>query len=264
MANCHSRKTQQFLLVLVMVTVLLFGYGIINAQDRDRVVVVPFVDSPKGDALITDVLNGKTFSNSFGIGLTGTRSPAPVPRTGQTLCYSDFDPGVENNQIPCKGTGQDGDLQKGVVWPSPRFTDNLNGTVTDNLTRLVWLKNANCMAGKKTRTEALEFANALYDHPIAPFPSDDCGLSDGSKAGTWRLPNLFELISLLDISQEGPPLPVGHPFQNVQTDDYWTSSYSAYYADLGVGWIVQFRSGMTNLKSWTVDPCYVWLVRDGR
>ena len=27
--------------------------------------------------------------------------------------------------------------------PSPRFTDNNDGTVTDNLTGLVWLKNAN-------------------------------------------------------------------------------------------------------------------------
>ena len=34
--------------------------------------------------------------------------------------------------------------KKGVAWPNPRFTDNGNGTVTDNLTGLIWLKNANC------------------------------------------------------------------------------------------------------------------------
>lgn len=230
-------KSQRFRWVLVTVTVLLSGYGVLNAENR--AVVIPLIDS-------------------------ATSVPAPVPRTGQTLCYSDSDEGADSSLIPCEGTGQDGELQKGVIWPSPRFTDNLNGTVTDNLTRLVWLKNANCMAGKKTRSEALEFANALYDHPLSPIALPDCGLSDGSKAGTWRLPNLFELMSLLDIRRSNPPLPEGHPFLNVQTDDYWTSSYSSYYADLGVGWIVQFRSGMTNFKSWTLEPCYVWLVRDGR
>ena len=45
--------------------------------------------------------------------------PAPVEKTGQTTSY---------------GIGDDGDLEKGIPWPNPRFTDNLNGTVTDNLT----------------------------------------------------------------------------------------------------------------------------------
>src|SRR5262245_28815245 len=62
---------------------------------------------------------------------------APVPKTGQTACWDEFaDP------MPCAGTGRDGDLQMGVST-SPRFTDNANGTVTDNLTGLTWLKNAN-------------------------------------------------------------------------------------------------------------------------
>ena len=44
---------------------------------------------------------------------------------------------------PCKGTGQDGEIQAGVPWPNPRFTDNEDGTVTDHLTGLIWLKNGN-------------------------------------------------------------------------------------------------------------------------
>ncbi len=37
-----------------------------------------------------------------------------------------------------------------VIWkrvllgPTPRFNDNSNCTVTDNLTGLIWLKSANC------------------------------------------------------------------------------------------------------------------------
>ena len=54
---------------------------------------------------------------------------APVPKTGQTTSWAAND---------------DGALEKGVSWPNPRFTINTDGTVTDNLTGLIWLRNANC------------------------------------------------------------------------------------------------------------------------
>ena len=38
-----------------------------------------------------------------------------IPRTGQTKCYN-----TNGNIIDCAGTGQDGYIQTGVVWPSPR------------------------------------------------------------------------------------------------------------------------------------------------
>ena len=63
---------------------------------------------------------------------------AQPARTGQTTCYD-----AAGASIACTGTGQDGAHLKGVVWPAPRFTDNNNGTVTDNLTSLIWLKDAN-------------------------------------------------------------------------------------------------------------------------
>lgn len=43
--------------------------------------------------------------------------------------------------------GEDASINKGVDWPNPRFTDNRNGTITDNLTGLIWLQNANCTFG---------------------------------------------------------------------------------------------------------------------
>jgi hypothetical protein len=67
-----------------------------------------------------------------------------VPKTGQTGCWD-----ASGNPVSCTGTGQDGEKLKGVALLSPRFTDNSNGTVTDNLTGLIWLKNANCF---NTRT----------------------------------------------------------------------------------------------------------------
>ena len=35
-------------------------------------------------------------------------------------------------------------LTAAAVSAADRFTDNGNGTITDTLTHLVWLKNANC------------------------------------------------------------------------------------------------------------------------
>ena len=100
-----------------------------------------------------------------------------LARTGQSTCYD-----ASGTIIPCAGTGQDGETQNGVGWPDPRFTDNGDGTITDNLTGLVWLAQADCL-GKIEWLAALAAANALAD--------GQCGLTDGSVAGDWRLPNIL-------------------------------------------------------------------------
>jgi hypothetical protein len=107
-----------------------------------------------------------------------------LPQTGQKQCYD-----ASGAVIGCLTVGktQDGAMQTGVSWPNPIFTDNLNGTVTDNLTGLIWLKDANCF-GTKTWADALSDASSLANGA--------CGLNDGSVAGIWNLPNIVELESL--------------------------------------------------------------------
>ncbi len=80
-------------------------------------------------------------------------APAPVPQTRQTTSYA---------------AGDDGALKPGVAWPNPRFTDNANGTVNDNLTGLMWTKDANAPgpaacgpATTKTWQGALDYAACL-------------------------------------------------------------------------------------------------------
>ena len=156
---------------------------------------------------------------------TKKKNSAPVEKTGQTTFYA---------------TGDDGDLEKGVAWPNPRFTDNNNGTVTDNLTGLIWLKNANCPNSTKTWNNAVDYAAALYDGCTdCGGDNNDCGLSDGSVAGDWRLPNVKELQSLIHYGVSAPALPntagtgkwsEGEPFTNVQFV-YWSST--TYAADTG-------------------------------
>ncbi len=163
-----------------------------------------------------------------------TTPPAELWKTNQTTSYT---------------AGDDGDLERGVTWPSPRFTDNGNGTVTDNLTGLVWLKNADCF-GTQTWANALNSANTLN--------SGECGLTDGSAEGDWRMPNRKELRSLIDYSQNIPALPAGHPFTNVRTNFYWSSSTDANI--FVFVWAVNMWDGdvITGPK---VGNTYVWPVR---
>jgi hypothetical protein len=170
--------------------------------------------------------------------------PAPVEKTGQTTSYA---------------TGDDGDLEEGVAWPNPRFTDNSDGTVTDNLTGLIWLKDANCF-GTRTWNNALSDANGLA--------SGSCGLTDGSSAGDWRLPNTYELASLPDLKFWQPALSNsagtgqwthGDPFISLVTDgNYWSSSTSAY--DTGSAWFVDMYFGVVYWGN-KANVYYVWPVR---
>lgn len=176
--------------------------------------------------------------------------PGPTPQTGQTLCYS-----LSEVQVDCAGTGQDGEYQAGVLLPNPRFANNLNGTVTDNLTGLIWLRDANCFGVLATRDAVFAAAKTLADGA--------CGLSDGSIAGEWRVPNVREMYSLVDVTTLFPALPPGHPFLNVPQDDtagYVTSTYLA--TRLGQpgtsAWWVNFKwgevqaSGIANSLFWAV------------
>jgi len=183
-----------------------------------------------------------------------------IPKTGQTSCWN-----ASGETITCTGTGQDGEHQMGITPAVPpsssytvqRFTDNSDGTVRDNLTGLIWLKQANYKntsgeTGTVNWTDALGFCNTLQ--------SGQCGLTDGSVAGDWRLPNLNELRSLVDKGRTAPALPYGHPFIGVVTAAYryWSSTT---YADItGNAWLVNMSNGDVT-GSTKVNVSYVWPVR---
>ena len=136
----------------------------------------------------------------------------------------------------------------------PRFTDNGNGTVTDNMTGLIWLKNAGCFEDDYYKwDEALSIANALGN--------GSCGLSDGSMAGDWRLPNVRELHSLIDYGASDPALPSGHPFTGVMDYYYWSST--SYGSGLSAAWDVYLRNGLVDVHLQT-EVRFVWPVRGGQ
>ena len=153
--------------------------------------------------------------------------------------------------------GDDGALHKGTGWGPSRFTDNGDGSVTDTVTGLIWLKDAGCLPAAKWAAAITE-ANTLA--------SGSCGLTDASKAGDWRLPNLNELASVVDVSAAHPALTPDNPFTRVSTGIYWSST--SYFGGVGgspAAWAIRMDDGRYindgTLNSKTAATNAVWAVR---
>jgi hypothetical protein len=187
---------------------------------------------------------------------------APVPKTGETDCHRSALPWgtCTCGHADCP-FGQDGDLEKGVAWPSPRFTDNLDGTVTDNLTGLIWLKEANCPNDRREWGIALmDVVKLNASGTMNGNPCNDTS-NGGSHQSDWRLPNARELYSLIDSSQYAPALPSGHPFTGVQSDRYWSSTTFAGNTEFS---LFAFLGDGTVAMGSKPNAHYVWPVRGGQ
>ncbi len=138
-----------------------------------------------GDADLT-AANIMVGSNIFG--QAGSAALAQPPKTGQGTCY------IGDTVIPCvDGSGQDGATQYGIARS---FTDNGDGTITDNITGLMWEKLANDGSIHAWGTEYTWY-NAFTK--IASLnASGFAGYTD------WRLPNVVELASLANHGQAYP------------------------------------------------------------
>ena len=134
---------------------------------------------------------------------------------------------------------------------SERFTDNGDGTITDNRTRLMWTKDAgtptvgSCAGGIKTWQGALDYVTCLNG-------INHLGHSD------WKLPGVKELISLVDYSRFGPALPLSRPFLNVQSGIYWSSI--SYVYNMNFAWVVYMWNGYVGYDGKAING-YVWPVR---
>jgi hypothetical protein len=88
---------------------------------------------------------------------------------------------------------------------SNHFTDNGNGTITDNLTQLVWQKVSN--PNLFTWENALVYAEGL----------------NLATASDWRLPNIKELQSLNDETVSNPSVNTTF-FPTIGVHNYWSST----------------------------------------
>ncbi len=144
-----------------------------------------------------------------------------------------------------------------------RFTDNSDGTVTDNLTGLIWLQNAN-VAGARNWTDALADVENLNRDGTMHGTSAGDKSKGGGHQNDWRLPNRSELSGLTDSSNNNPALPSGYArfFSGVQSDSYWSGD--TLKGGIAYAWVVNLSDHGIMDTANKIETCYVWPVRAGK
>lgn len=148
----------------------------------------------------------------------------PSLKTNQTNCWD-----ILGNPTSCSSTGQDGELQKGVARS---YTDNGDGTITDNATGLIWQK---CSIGQT----GLGCSGIASTFTWSSAVSQCTSLTLAGKS--WRLPNVEELQTLLDYNSNNPTINSTY-FPNTFASSYW--SISEYpFAPTTNAWFISFQYG---------------------
>jgi len=167
-----------------------------------------------------------------------------VPVTGQITCY-DASEGIE---VECAGTGQDGELQRGAARS---FTDNGDGTISDNVTGLTWEKlsddgSIHDVGNLYTWTDAITAKVATLNQ------TGFAGYSD------WRLPNRTELGTLVNAETALPATYTAFNTACVPTCTVFTcscTSGSRYWSSSTLvegpqyAWDVDFHAGIVDWEA---------------
>jgi hypothetical protein len=158
-------------------------------------------------------------------------------RTEQMQCWNST-----GALIACTGTRQDGEVQAGLPHG---YTDNGDGTITDQRTGLVW--------------EKLSSDGSIHDQDQS-YVWDDAfavklaGLNAMAFAGhsNWRLPNVNELQSIVSYGATDPSVLPAFNTSCISgctvltcsctSGPYWSST--TYEADHTFAWIVSFFDGL--------------------
>jgi len=148
-----------------------------------------------------------------------------LPDTGQTTSYTTT-------------WGEDSDY---TINP-PSYTDNGDGTVTDNVTSLMWQQEDD------NTTRIWDDANTYCN---------DLTLADYYD---WRLPSAYELMSIVNCDTYSPSIDTTY-FPGTSASCYWSST--TYAGNSSYAWSVAFFSG-TVYYSVKTNNDYVRCVRAGQ
>ena len=130
------------------------------------------------------------FITSIAFGQSVTKSIRLLPDTGQTTSYT-------------ATFGEDNDY----TINAPSYTDNSNGTITDNVTGLMWQQ---VDGGEMTIENAPNYCSSLTLG----------GYTD------WRLPTPIESFSILNLQRNNPAMNTTY-FPSSGADYWWTNSFQA-------------------------------------
>ena len=218
--------------------------GSTAALSNETVVNPTFTVDRDGSYVLYLVVNDGTVDSAADtITITAARV-VPLPDTRQTNCY---DSDASGTVIDCTGTGQDGEYS---INP-PSYTDNGDGTVTADVTGLMWQQSN---SNTKYNWYA---ASGILDLTYNSSGTGVCGdLSLGGYTD-WRLPTVNELESITDSGTYNPAIDTT-AFPNTNSSDYWSST--AYAGSPSHAWKVSFHDGYVDGNDKTVNS-YVRCVR---
>jgi len=159
-----------------------------------------YYDANDLNVIDTDLIAANISSGTTIFGVVGAAAGGATLHTGQTTSY---DTGTLDDKE------QDGAAKS--------YTDNSDGTVTDNHTGLVWQKDHKDNGATLTWEAALTYCNTLANGVD--------GLTDGSSTGDWRVPSFVELATLADYSY-----PSSSYLNSIFTQTGWDSTCYGYWS----------------------------------
>lgn len=208
----------------------------------------------------------KTFPLNFLIVRGTSNGVVRLAATNQKHCWR-----TNGTEISCVGTGQDGELREGVAWPNPRFSLLGDGTVRDNMTGLMWMRNANYAQTLGYNPDSQGDGKMNWEHALDFVAAINAGTYASPGGHTdWRMPNRLEMLSIINYDQtnnaqwlyDGWPPPGELGFQNIDVTDsfsqsrcYWTSNAIIY------GWVISVYNGYGAGKDTSSGYYWVWPVR---
>jgi hypothetical protein len=160
--------------------------------------------------------------------------------TGQTRCFD-----VQGREIECSGSGQDAEFATGLFLPPEERFHVHDRTVLDALTGLSFLRDASALTFPLSWSEAVQAVKDMNAEAYGGF-------------NDWRLPAREELSSLVSFDTADPVLPANHPFENVFSGKYWTTT--PWAGNNEFAWYVQFSGGREFFED-KAGYCMVWPVR---
>jgi hypothetical protein len=144
----------------------------------------------------TDGANGTNGVDGTSVTFVGYVLPgdATCPNGGAVYAAGNVNAYVCNGQNGTMGSRRD----PPCFHNFNRYANCGNGTVTDTVTGLIWLQDAACAALGNPPGDAfggLDWAAA--NRAAGALKNGDCGLTDGSSPGDWRLPTSDEWIETM-------------------------------------------------------------------
>jgi len=202
-----------------------------------------------GGGSISDGTGGATVTGIGGTGGTGATGTGGANTTGTGGMTAN---GTGGANIMCTGTlvGSPGSMQCqqdcGFTMPNPAtaglpnpasYNDNGDGSVTDNVTGLIWEKSPS-----PTTAQCTGSGPATANFSAVTCTQPQAAAYCTNKGSGWHLPTRLELVSLVDFTVESPGPAINQAaFPGTPSEVFWTSS--PLPGDSSYAWSVHFISG---------------------